>query len=782
MTTYFKIICFFVCLLTFNKPINSQCIENEKILKILITPDSYPYETSWRVQNAEGEVLLSANSAISDSVCVKPDNCYIFTIYDQFGDGICCTSGLGAYYIVLNTDTLTVGGEFSTAESKTINCNEGGYCTNALPIVEGNFSTPANTWYIFVPTQSGIYEINTCESPCNTTIFIYDNCNGLTWNDSPMGTIFYNENSSDCDTLAHSTVAFEANHTYYIKIGDFETACNNQLINWTLNFYAPISGCTDPAACNFNPLATISDSCYYQGSPNCQNIGPDLTVVQSDILNSLYINQTNADNCSINEGCYTGTGNRWLLHFTTHIKNIGNQDYYIGSPQQNPEQFVFDACHGHYHYSGYAEYLLYDNTGNMLPIGFKNGFCVMDLECNNWGNAKYTCDNMGISANCGDIYDSTLPCQWIDVTNVPAGIYSLVIRVNWDKSPDALGRFELDYNNNFTYICFQLLWNNNTPSFTLQNNCPVITDCANVPFGNSILDCNGICNGGTIIGDVNNDHTQTVFDAYNYVQAAVNNSISPNPCTDLCSDGFINILDAANMVNCDLNKVCNFPYYLSNYNDSAQLKIIDYNLQLGFVDIGITNSVGILGYQFKMSGLQILSVQSLANPIQYPVIPEYVTGGQSVIALSYQGLYLPINLQASPLCRIYFQTVSDTIICIDKIIAVVNNKFEYIPSIIDGSCISTEVTAISPAPINAQIQILPNPCTNGNCVLHLKLNSEENPTKLLIFNILGKQILNQNILLHTGWQTINLQQLNAGIYFIKLVNKQGNQTHKLVIE
>ena len=64
----------------------------------------------------------------------------------------------------------------------------------------------------------------------------------------------------------------------------------------------------------------------------------------------------------------------------------------------------------------------------------------MDLECSGGGSFQYGCGNMGISSGCGDIYDASLDCQWIDVTNVPAGDYTLVVRVNWDRSPDALGR------------------------------------------------------------------------------------------------------------------------------------------------------------------------------------------------------------------------------------------------------------------------------------------------------------------------------------------------------
>ena len=62
---------------------------------------------------------------------------------------------------------------------------------------------------------------------------------------------------------------------------------------------------------------------------------------------------------------------------------------------------------------------------------------------------------MGISAGCGDIYSSGLSCQWIDVTDVEDGTYYLVVRAA-EFIPDALGREEMDYDNNHAAVCINL--------------------------------------------------------------------------------------------------------------------------------------------------------------------------------------------------------------------------------------------------------------------------------------------------------------------------------------
>ena len=97
------------------------------------------------------------------------------------------------------------------------------------------------------------------------------------------------------------------------------------------------------------------------------------------------------DNCYIVEGCLNGYGERELVRFTTWIKNIGDLDYYIGATAQtdSTKQFEWGDCHNHWHYKGYAKYDLFTMDGQMLPIGFKNGFCVMDLECGDGGTAQY---------------------------------------------------------------------------------------------------------------------------------------------------------------------------------------------------------------------------------------------------------------------------------------------------------------------------------------------------------------------------------------------------------
>lgn len=158
---------------------------------------------------------------------------------------------------------------------------------------------------------------------------------------------------------------------------------------------------------------------------------PDLIVVESALRNSLSVKDTifEDETCFINEGCLSGiagTGNRQLIKFTTQISNVGDADFYVGATPQDStagnDIWVYDSCHKHFHLDGYAEYVLLDEQDNVIPVGFKSGFCLADIQCDPGYTKKYTCLNQGISAHCTDIYSSGLACQWIDVTNVSEGV------------------------------------------------------------------------------------------------------------------------------------------------------------------------------------------------------------------------------------------------------------------------------------------------------------------------------------------------------------------------
>jgi hypothetical protein len=142
-------------------------------------------------------------------------------------------------------------------------------------------------------------------------------------------------------------------------------------------------------------------------------------------------------------------GTRRLIRFDTQTANQGNADLFFGNPANNPA-FIWAACHAHYHFQNYMAYRLRNAGGQIAAVGLKVGFCILDVF--RWSpqapnNAKYTCSNQGIQVGWGDLYDSTLDGQWIDITGLPDGNYTLELEAN------PLGIIlENNYANNVTQV------------------------------------------------------------------------------------------------------------------------------------------------------------------------------------------------------------------------------------------------------------------------------------------------------------------------------------------
>jgi hypothetical protein len=145
--------------------------------------------------------------------------------------------------------------------------------------------------------------------------------------------------------------------------------------------------------------------------------------------------------CSLQEECIDAPGVRRLLRFSTVTANMGTADIFLGAPPADPlpgqpppkhDLFEWGPCHGHYHFSNYANYELLDSTG-VVARGHKQAFCLEDTDQIDptVEGPNYFCNYQGISAGWADQYHSSLPCQWIDITDVPPGEYTLRLSVNY---------------------------------------------------------------------------------------------------------------------------------------------------------------------------------------------------------------------------------------------------------------------------------------------------------------------------------------------------------------
>jgi hypothetical protein len=791
-----------LCLTGWLRGQSAACSSTQVEVIIEILTDRYGAELSWELTGSTGTyyAFVRPNTYKNQlfyrhRVCVPLHQCISFRLHDRFGDGI---EAPGYCRVIFQGDTLFPAVTVFTQQTLHLQCRPGEECAVAPQVRPGmHLASFEDTWYQFTPDTSGLYRISTRDlNTCDTKIWVYGSCQNLPLAEDNQSTLFFNDNATPEVKQAEIRGYFNARKTYYIRIGDHFNACADS-IRWRLQFEGMVRGCTDSTACNYNPLAAIDNgSCLQAGSLRCPK-SPDLRIRQDTLLRSLRLDMVHAtDACLIQEGCLRGYGVRQVLRFSTFIENIGERDYFIGMPNPDNPQFTADNCHNHLHYNGYAEYILLDESGRKHPVGFKNGLCLTDAGCEPGYNAKFSCDNMGIGAHCYDLYWAALECQWIDVTDVPDGKYTLVVRVNWQNRPDALGQSEKNLDNNVAQVCLRLSRASGKLKYTLDTLCEPYLDCFGVPFGDAQPDCAGVCNGETLSGDVDANGVQEIRDVEKYVTLLLGNDISPTACNDLNADGVITVQDAALLAAC-LNAAsahphpnigahdhCNFPEgNLLNPKDTVQVGILQANWQEQYVDIGIKNpTTHVSAYQFRLRGGTISHVENLVNPVSYPITPRANMSNGMIVGLSYRDSVIHKSEWMQPLCRVHFSNPLQDTIRLQEITAVLNSKKERTVTRLGDSLVVRRKTTPVPAEpeplLPIQIHIQPNPFQE-----QAQFAFYHPSTQYFDLNIINTHgmVVQQYFNLRSPGVQIHRQELPPGLYFYQLIGEKNYAAGKFII-
>ncbi|HXG48047.1 MAG TPA: lysyl oxidase family protein [Methylomirabilota bacterium] len=158
---------------------------------------------------------------------------------------------------------------------------------------------------------------------------------------------------------------------------------------------------------------------------------PDLIIWNQSVAPVIEFDTFLAESCEVVEGCAV-PGTRRLLRFNTETRNIGTGDLFLGDPKNSP-LFRYASCHGHYHFNDFTEYRLRDSNGVVVALGGKAGFCLIDsfpIDPGANQQRRYNCDYQGIQAGWADVYSRDLACQWVDITGLPPGRYTLEMEVD----------------------------------------------------------------------------------------------------------------------------------------------------------------------------------------------------------------------------------------------------------------------------------------------------------------------------------------------------------------
>lgn len=108
------------------------------------------------------------------------------------------------------------------------------------------------------------------------------------------------------------------------------------------------------------------------------------------------------DDGSTLDGCI-GAGPHRLLRFDFLTRNAGTADLLVGPPPLPPPSsvWVWSAAHNYFHFKDFKQYFLLNTHDQPVKPGFKQAFCLMDVERTGPGAhrtvGRYSCGDQGVS-------------------------------------------------------------------------------------------------------------------------------------------------------------------------------------------------------------------------------------------------------------------------------------------------------------------------------------------------------------------------------------------------
>lgn len=140
---------------------STNLVSNYDIVTLVINADGYPQETSWELYDLSQQRVVASGSldfdveVFTEEICVNYGSCFDITLYDSFGDGICCAYGFGDF-LVMNADGEIVAsnnGEFEDEATETFCPGEVGCAIGAVVNVQ---HASNNDGSITIYTSSGV--------------------------------------------------------------------------------------------------------------------------------------------------------------------------------------------------------------------------------------------------------------------------------------------------------------------------------------------------------------------------------------------------------------------------------------------------------------------------------------------------------------------------------------------------------------------------------------------------------------------------------------------------
>jgi len=303
-------------------------------LDVQVQTDEYAGETSWEILNEESEVVAVSppyqNNTLQNHMVFLPSGDYDFVMMDAFGDGICCGFGEGWYRISNNCGLDTANYEFATATDTipfTLNP-----CIPPLPGCTDPIANNYNPWANIDNGSCNVFECDSTETlvSMDLTLDTWPGETGFTLVDLATGQFYdqvipgefdfgdqlvtytynfcvslgfelilvdefgdglngYASGGEDgaCIITACDSVLWELEDLAFTTFDDGNTMYSGPIFPDLCPPEPDVYGCMDDDYVDYNPEATLSDTCetlHTWGCTDPEALNYDSTATIADLV------------------------------------------------------------------------------------------------------------------------------------------------------------------------------------------------------------------------------------------------------------------------------------------------------------------------------------------------------------------------------------------------------------------------------------------------------------------------------------------------------------------
>ncbi len=161
-----------------------------------------------------------------------------------------------------------------------------------------------------------------------------------------------------------------------------------------------------------------------EGRTQSLQVRTDLALEVPDVVAALRFSHREIaeDSCEIYEGCALGAGRRSVIELEVVVRNAGRDPLELGAPWDSP-YFSPSLCQQTNTMYGFLAAELRDANGQLVAAGSLSSNCLADRT------GGYTCMAQGLGAGSA-VAQPQSQCDYLDVTDLPAGDYRLTVTVN----------------------------------------------------------------------------------------------------------------------------------------------------------------------------------------------------------------------------------------------------------------------------------------------------------------------------------------------------------------